>query len=139
MPRQFIVGSEPAKVVPTQRLTDPRKGVHHLIVVLSVIASSRENEATVSVEELVPCGIQPAFLEFHRPVFHRPTFEVKAAFARCSGFGGEPVDVSATQNLLRIAFGGQSNQRPPQVDAGGGVLREKAAHERQQRAEHRVE
>ena len=64
------VGSEPPQVAFAQGLAHPREHVHHIIIVLGVVADGREHEAPIAVEKHVPRGVGPARLQLGRPAFH---------------------------------------------------------------------
>src|SRR5438067_11803590 len=55
--RRLRVGAEPPQIAFAQGLTHPREHVHHIIVVLGVMADGRADETSLAVEKQVPYGV----------------------------------------------------------------------------------
>src|SRR2546425_6290399 len=67
------VGAQLPEIVLAQGFAHPREHVHHVIVVLGVVADGREDEAPVAIEEQVPRGFRAGLLQLRHPVFHHRT------------------------------------------------------------------
>ena len=86
--RLLRVTAQPRQIVLAQGLTYPREDVHHVIVVLSVVADGREDEAAIAAKEQVPRDVGMTRLERRDPRFHQATSDARARkpsrVTRCS-------------------------------------------------------
>ena len=68
--RLLGVTAQAREVVFAQDLTHPREHVHHVVIVLGVVADGREDEAPIAVEKHVPRRFVSAQIELGHPAFH---------------------------------------------------------------------
>src|SRR3989442_8553966 len=64
------VRAQPLQIAFAQGFTHPREHVHHIVIVLGVVADCRKDEAPIAVEKQVPRGVGPAPRQLGRPAFH---------------------------------------------------------------------
>src|SRR2546422_5204558 len=67
------VGAQLPEIVLAQGFAHPREHVHHVVVMLGVVAYGREDEAPVAMEKQVPRGFRAGLLQLRHPVFHHRT------------------------------------------------------------------
>ena len=67
------VGAQLPEIVLAQGFAHPREHVHHVVVILGVVADGREDEAPVAIEKQVPRGFRAGLLQLRHPVFHHRT------------------------------------------------------------------